>query len=165
MTKRIRASVRWRVNFPAEIGRKNLPYLTVDKIGIERVNEVVKAAKQPGEGSDRGVGDLEVLKGMCFYMGREVEALQRENRSMKETLEQLRLGIVQKSRREVEIPAIKKKVPEMKGDSSEFERWRKKKQNEGGDDGRRDTKNGGSPSASGNDIGEELKRAIMAAAS
>ncbi|RWR89745.1 hypothetical protein CKAN_01881400 [Cinnamomum micranthum f. kanehirae] len=172
VTKHLELNFRWGLNIPAEISRKNLPFLTVDKIRIERIEPekplllsddgpMVYPLKSSGEARN-----LEVLKGMCFWMGREVEALQRENQSMKESIEEMkRLGIPVKRSQASEIQSPAKSATEIKGDSGEFERWRKRKQNEGGDDGRRDVQVSGFPGGSGNDVEEELKRAIKAAAS
>ncbi|RVX14464.1 hypothetical protein CK203_017225 [Vitis vinifera] len=88
VTKRVAVNCRWGVNFP-EKGTK-LPFLTVDKVEIERVEEVkdvkVKSVK-------RDSGDLELLKGMCFWMKRDLEVLEKENREMKQSLEEIRLGL------------------------------------------------------------------------
>ncbi|KAJ8625966.1 hypothetical protein MRB53_019273 [Persea americana] len=171
VTKQLELNFRWGLNIPADISRKNLPFLTVDKFCIERI-EPEKQLLLSNDGprvyplkSSGEVRDLEVLKGMCFWMGREVEALQRENQSMKESIEEMkRLGIPEKRSQASEIQSPAKRATEMKGDSGEFERWRKRKQNEGGDDGRRDVQVSGFSGSSGNDVEEELKRAIKAAA-
>ncbi|XP_042482398.1 uncharacterized protein LOC122062822 [Macadamia integrifolia] len=39
VTKRAVVRFKWGVNFPSDFGGKKLPFLTVDKIGIERVDE------------------------------------------------------------------------------------------------------------------------------
>ncbi|KAL4201683.1 hypothetical protein AMTRI_Chr02g259820 [Amborella trichopoda] len=73
--------LRWGVNFSAKResiqAGNGLPYLTVDKIGMESVNE------------EEGWASLEVefMKGMCFVMRSEVEGLKRENGVMRESIE------------------------------------------------------------------------------
>uniref|UniRef100_A0A5B7BNC5 Uncharacterized protein n=1 Tax=Davidia involucrata TaxID=16924 RepID=A0A5B7BNC5_DAVIN len=116
VTKRVAVNFRWGVNFPSDIG-KQLPFLSVNKIGIERVDEAkeVKEVKVK-----RNVDNLEVLKGMCFWMRRELDVLQKENREMKHALEEMNLGggdsdsVGKKS-----LPAVE--------NSGRFEQWRSKK--------------------------------------
>ncbi|KAL5980592.1 hypothetical protein ACLOJK_028500 [Asimina triloba] len=155
VTRRAMVKFRWGVNF----NEQKLPFLTMDKIGIERVEEQSKRSSD--DSMRKTAGELEVLKGMCFWIGREVEALQRENRGMKEWIEELRSGGGGRTRREIEI--LGKKPMEVAEGSSEFDRLRKKK-NGGGEDRKAEAKPGGAVSgASANDVGEELKRAIKAA--
>lgn len=159
VTGRAVVKFRWGVNF---IERKP-PFLTMDKIGVERLEEQSK--KTSGGGNDdstsKTAGELDILGGMCFWMGREVEALRKENLSMKEWIEELRLGGVGRTRRDIEIPG--KKPLEIAESSSESDRWRKKK-NGGGEDRKEEAKPGSTASgASANDVGEELKRALKAA--
>lgn len=168
VTKNLEVNLRWGLNFPEEFNRKNLPFLTVDKIRIRRIepmkpppsNESSRVCPSRGEAQD-----LEILKGMCFWMGREVEALQRESQSMKENIEEMKRSAIQpKSRGAIAVQSPARRPPDIKSDSGEFERWRKRKQNEGVDDGQRDTQPSTFSGASGNDVEEELKRAIKAAA-
>ncbi|XP_058106275.1 uncharacterized protein LOC131249479 [Magnolia sinica] len=155
---------RWGVNFEGDAGRKKLPFLTMDKIGIERIEEPKTGSSDRGAGlfpSDSTGKELEVLKGLCFWMGKEVESLQRENRSMKESIEELRSGATARTTR-VEVPS--KKPLEVANGSSEFDGWRKKK-NGGGEDRRPEAMPSTFSGAAANDVGEELKRAIKAASS
>ncbi|XP_010270021.1 PREDICTED: uncharacterized protein LOC104606490 [Nelumbo nucifera] len=170
VTKRAVIKFRWGVNFPTDFGgKKRLPFLTVDKIGIERVEEEVEM--KPKSNTSHGKeGGLEMLKGMCLWMGREVEALQRENRAMKESLEEMmRTGVQLRNhnRRESNGAGLKKSSPLSNENSTEFERWRNKKNGGGEENGWREMKksNGGSEIQATTDVGEELKRAIKAASS
>ena len=61
VTKRVMMNLRWGVNLPADSEVK-MPYLTVNKIGIERVEKVEEVKREKNIESD--TGDLELLKGM-----------------------------------------------------------------------------------------------------
>lgn len=86
--RRAGLKVRWAVKLPPEVrgsgilGR--LPYLTVDKISIERSEEVVEEVRDVKEWSDK---DFEAMRGMCFWMGREVEEQRKESNSIREGIE------------------------------------------------------------------------------
>ncbi|TQD74984.1 hypothetical protein C1H46_039476 [Malus baccata] len=62
VTKSVVVNMRWGVNLVAKFG-KMMPYLMVNKIGFERVKEVKVVEEKMAESN---VGDLELLKGMCF---------------------------------------------------------------------------------------------------
>ncbi|XP_077235257.1 uncharacterized protein LOC143877220 [Tasmannia lanceolata] len=156
--KQAAVKFRWGVNFPAEFGRQKLPFLTVDKVSIERVEEVKPEAGNSVLKPMESIGDLEVLKGMCVCMGREMEILQKENRSMKESIE----GLTSRMRSRRENVVSGKKTPEIEDFRVES---LEKKKNGGVVDGRKEVKSGGFPGAPAADIGEELKRAIKAASS
>ncbi|OVA04205.1 hypothetical protein BVC80_1409g6 [Macleaya cordata] len=169
LTNRAVVKFRWGVNFPPDFGQKQkVPFLTVDKIAVERVEEKVEvnSQKKDHNGIGGNVGDLEVLKGMCFWMRNEVEVLKRENRTLKESLEELNLGTpMAKNGRVISENVTKKSVlPSTTGSSAEFDPWRNKK-NGGEENGRRETKKFNGSESSNTDVGEELKRAIMAASS
>lgn len=155
VTKRLTVNMRWGVNFPADL-RKTMPYLRVNKIGIERVEEVKEVVKNSGEND---VGDLELLKGMFFWMRRDLESVEKENREMKQSLEEMRLGIsVKNFRRESDVIG-KKVLPPTSESSSEFERWRSKKSGEE-ENGKRESKKSTNRVS---DVESELQRAIKAA--
>ncbi|XP_073101735.1 uncharacterized protein [Elaeis guineensis] len=89
--------LRWGVNFlagmaaaavGAETGWRRLPYLTVDKISIEAVANEEREAKKPAM-VGIGDGDLEAMKGMCFWMRKEMEDLRMENTRIKGSIEQV----------------------------------------------------------------------------
>ncbi|KAK9201245.1 hypothetical protein WN944_016446 [Citrus x changshan-huyou] len=61
VTKRVMMNLRWGVNLPADSEVK-MPCLTMNKIGIERVEKVEEVKREKNFESD--VGDLELLKGM-----------------------------------------------------------------------------------------------------
>ncbi|KAF9625895.1 hypothetical protein IFM89_027672 [Coptis chinensis] len=168
--KAVEVKFRWGVNFPEESFDKmrlKLPFLTVDKISIERVEkerEVVVEKKKKKKKS--GIGDGEMLKGMCFWMKKEVEVLQRENNLIKESLEEMKMN--GSLRRSYSRGSSNNDVSRPLGEnSSEFEK-RKNKKNGAEEKGRNEVKSkkfSGSDTSSGNDVVEELKRAIMAASS
>lgn len=91
--------LRWAVKVPRAAGGesapggKGLPFLAVDKISIERSGKEGNGGREKGE-VVRAVReeerDEEALKGMLFWMRREVEELQREQGSIRESLEELR---------------------------------------------------------------------------
>lgn len=88
LTKGVKINLRWGVNLPAN-SEVRMPYLTVNKIGIERVEKVEEVKKRNTE----SVGDSELLKGMCFWMSRDLELLEKENRKMKQCLEDMRMAV------------------------------------------------------------------------
>ncbi|GAY39906.1 hypothetical protein CUMW_047950 [Citrus unshiu] len=61
VTKRVMMNLRWGVNLPADSEVK-MPYLTMNKIGTERVEKVEEVKREKNIESD--VGDLELFKGM-----------------------------------------------------------------------------------------------------
>jgi hypothetical protein len=158
LTKRVMMNMRWAVNFPGEFGIK-MPYLIVNKIGIERV-EVLKEVKKE-KSNESNVGDLELLKGMCFWMRRNLEVLETENREMKQYLEDMRLGVsARNSRREANGP-VKRVVPRSIGSLDEFDQWKSKK-NDGEGNGQRELKK---PANKVTNLESELQKAIKAASS
>jgi hypothetical protein len=157
VTKTLMVNMRWGVNFPADL-RKSMPYLRMNKIGIERVEEVKEVVKNSGE-TERNVGDLELLKGMCFWMRKDLEILEKENREMKQSLEGMRLGVSVKKFRGESDGVGKKVLPPTSEISSEFEQWRSKKS--GGEENGRRESNKSTNRVS--DVESELQRAIKAA--
>lgn len=91
--RRAGLKVRWAVKLPpAEAGSYGvfgrLPYLSLDKISVERVERAEEeAGREAKEWSEK---DLEAMRGMCFWMGREVEELRKENGSIKESIKAVR---------------------------------------------------------------------------
>ncbi|KAJ4952225.1 hypothetical protein NE237_029057 [Protea cynaroides] len=155
VTKRAVVRFRWGVNFPSHSGGgyKKLPFLTVDKIGIERVEEEQKESKPkssscsdvgnlemlPKSSSCSDVGNLEMLRGMCLWMNREVQVLQKENREMRNGLEEIRRTGVSLRNPHGESDNLGRRNPLTSPveTSSEFEKWRNKK-NGNGEAGRRE---------------------------
>ncbi|KAK4375155.1 hypothetical protein RND71_005832 [Anisodus tanguticus] len=155
LTKRVMMDCRWGVNFPKDLGNR-MPFLSVNKIGIERVDEVkdVKEKKK-----DENLGDTELLKGMCFWMKKELEMLQRENREMKHRLDEMKMGnVVRKGDEDfVGVQVVE--------NSRGFEQWRNKR-NSGGENVKKAVKK--TEASNGNrasDVESELQKAIRAASS
>ncbi|KAM7491113.1 hypothetical protein LguiA_034034 [Lonicera macranthoides] len=157
VTKNVAVNLRWGVNFPADFG-KQLPVLSVNKIKIERIDEVkeVKEKKKESE-----VRDLEMLKGMYSWMRREVNDLERENRELKNKLEEVKLRNPVKNNHGYGGGDQKKLPPQVVENSSGFEQWRKNK-NGGDENGKKDFKKNVNVSTT-SDVESELQRAIMAA--
>ena len=156
VTKSVSVNCRWGVNFPAK-GTK-LPFLTVDKVAIERVEEV-KDVKVTSVKSDPG--DLELLKCMCFWTKRDLEVLEKENMEMKQNLEEIRLGLSARKYGGDSDGVGRKTVPHSSENSGNFERWKSKKNNEE-EKGRRESKKSATLAS---DVESELQRAIKAASS
>ncbi|XP_042489886.1 uncharacterized protein LOC122069868 [Macadamia integrifolia] len=166
VTKRAVVRFRWGVNFPSDFGGKKWPFLTFDKVGIERVEQEQEVKSKSSVSND--LGDMEMLKGMCLWMGKEVEVLQKENREMRDIFEEIRRsGIsLRNYHRESDHLGKKNHLTSPVGSSNEFERWRNKRNGNGEENGRREMKkSSGSENPVANDVGEELKRAIKAASS
>ncbi|XP_050377357.1 uncharacterized protein LOC126794638 [Argentina anserina] len=125
VTKGLVVNMRWGVNFPAKMGSK-LPYLAVNKIAFERVEEV-EGEKEEEKSGGSSVKDLELLKGMCFWMRRDLEVLEKENREMKQRLEDMKSGVSGRHFRGESDASRRRVVPPLGESSSEFERWRNKK--------------------------------------
>lgn len=157
VTKRLVVNMRWGVNFPANLGTK-FPYLTLNKIGIERIEEVKEEKKKNSAESD--VADMELSKGMFSWIRKDLELLEKENKEMKQTLEQIKLGASRKHFLGEESDAVQKNVLKPTRESSgEFERWRNKKSGKE-ENGRKETKK---PTDQASDLESELQRAIKAA--
>ncbi|KAI7739596.1 hypothetical protein M8C21_022621, partial [Ambrosia artemisiifolia] len=148
--KRVKVNLRWGVYVPSVPSvpsnldyTKQLPYLRVNKIKVERIEDVVEERV----GRERGVdGEFEMLKGMYSWMSNEVKDLQKENREMRRALEDVKLqkpltnhnGHNGSGKRAV-LPSVEI--------SDGFEQWKMKKKNGGGVEAnaqRETKKNGGS---------------------
>ncbi|KAJ4826781.1 hypothetical protein Tsubulata_034768 [Turnera subulata] len=156
LTKSVVVNLRWGVNMPGDFGVK-MPYLTVNKIEVERVVEEVKEAK--GKLIQvKNEGDLELLKGMCFWMKRDLEVLEKENKVMKQSLDNMRFGV---SATNFSGDVGKKAPPASVDGVGGFEQWRSKKK-DGEGNGRREPKK---PVNQVTDLESELQKAIKAASS
>lgn len=143
ITKNLRMNFRWGVNFPGNGFGCTMPYLTVQKISLER-DEEVKNLKAESSSEIR-TGGTELLKGLWLWMRKDLEVVQRENEEMKQYLEEMRWGIGKR----VSVSPL---LGENKGD---FEIWRNKRS------GREENGMGLSRSATRSlDVESELKRAI-----
>lgn len=165
VTKRVAVNLRWGVNVPGDYG-KQLPYLRVNKIGIERIDEVKEEKGVKDKGSDSNSGELEMLKGLCSWMKRELDGLQKENREMKSRLEEVRLGNSVRKSNNYGYGSYggsggggKKSVPVVEK-SGGFEEWRSKKSGGGEENGWKEVQKNGTLAS---DVESELQRAIMAA--
>ncbi|KAL5550945.1 hypothetical protein UlMin_001121 [Ulmus minor] len=155
VTKSLAVNMRWGVNFPANLGSK-FPYLTLNKIGVERIEEMKEEKKEIAEGK---MGDLELLKGMCFWMKRDLELLEKENGEMKNSLEQMKLRAVSGKRLHGESDGVGKTMQLPPTESSgDYERWKSRK-NGREENGRREPQK----STNASDLESELQRAIKAA--
>ncbi|KAL4179057.1 hypothetical protein AMTRI_Chr13g118180 [Amborella trichopoda] len=97
LRKHAALKLRWGVNFSTKKesfqAGNELPYLIVDKIGVESVNEEEGRAKEycgswfsfPLSGLPKK--EVEFVKGMCFVLRSEVEGLKRKNGVMRESIE------------------------------------------------------------------------------
>ncbi|KAG7952467.1 hypothetical protein I3843_12G060400 [Carya illinoinensis] len=92
VTKRFVVNLWWGVNFPVN-ARKRMSYLTMNKICIERIEQVKYAEINSGESN---VGDLKLLKGLCSWTIRHLE---KQNREIKQSLEEMRARISMKKYR------------------------------------------------------------------
>ncbi|CAI9095435.1 OLC1v1031389C1 [Oldenlandia corymbosa var. corymbosa] len=159
--KRVLMSLRWGVNFPEDLS-KQVPYLTVNKIGIKRIDEVKPVKEVKEKKSETNSGDSEMLKGMCLWMKRELDMLQKENREMKHRLDEMKLGHFGRGGGGgggvTEIYA--KKLRPAAEDSNGFE-WRSNK-NRGEDSSKKEMRKNGDKVS---DVESELQRAIRAASS
>ncbi|XP_027362191.1 uncharacterized protein LOC113869885 [Abrus precatorius] len=151
VTKGFFLNFRWGVNFPGNLGSK-MPYLTVNKIGFERVEEA-KENNNNKQSRDRDSSDtdLQVLKGMCFWMRRDLEIVENENREMKSVLDEMK--------RDVSNGVTGKKLSESSG---EFQRWRSSNKSGRQEDEKKQPNK--SQSVAG-DVESELQKAIKAATS
>ncbi|KAF7828537.1 chloroplast 40 kDa outer membrane envelope protein [Senna tora] len=146
VTKGLSLNLRWGLNLPGNVGLK-MPSLTVNKIGLERVEEVTKNKQSRDDAASEG--DLQMLKGMCFWMRRDLEIVEKENREMKRILGEMKMG----------VSTGNGNVGE--SSSSEFERWRSKKNGKEGN-GQRETNKSQNLAS---DVESELQKAIKAASS
>lgn len=140
---------RWGVNFPRSFASK-MPSLTVNKIRLERVEE---AKDNNDNNKEASVNDLQLLKGMCLWMGRDLENVERENREMKRVLDEVKLGI-STARKEISLQQPNR-TSEGSG-SGEFQRWKSYKSGKQEDDRNQ-------PNKSQSDVEAELQKAIKAA--
>ena len=173
LTKRAVVNFRWGVSFPPESGvseavKPQFPMLVMNKISFDRIDEVKKEDTERRVGEAKA-GDLELLKGMCSWMTREMEDLQKENREMKEVLECMKKKVpISRGRgEEREREFMGKRMNQLPSteNSNEFERWRSKKNGGNGgidEGGQRESKKSSSRMT---EMENELQKAIKAASS
>lgn len=85
VTQGLLLNFRWGVSFPGKSGLK-MPYLAVNKIGLERVEEM---KKDEWNNDDNCEGDLQVLKEMKM----DLENVEKENKEMKRLLNEMKMGV------------------------------------------------------------------------
>ncbi|KAL4570529.1 hypothetical protein LXL04_026185 [Taraxacum kok-saghyz] len=162
ITKRIKVNLRWGVNIPSDY-EKHMPYLRVNKIKVERTDEVAEERENHKQGILGDSGELEMLKGMYSWISRELSDLQKENREMRRTLDDMKS--VQPVRNYSGYTGGggggKRPVPVVEN-SEGFEQWRMKKS---GGSGEGTAKGETKKNFSSVDVESELQRAIKAASS
>lgn len=158
VTKRSVVKLRWIVNLPSDVGSK-LPYLTINKIGIEKIEEAKEANEEKNKSMARNDDEFELLKGMCTWMRRDLDMLEDENREMKQCLEGMKHEIsARKASRENEGHGWRAPTLPVKN-SNDFERWRNKKisaEDNGGKEGKKTV-------SKLSEVENELQKAIKAA--
>ncbi|KAL8104138.1 uncharacterized protein LOC141677491 [Apium graveolens] len=150
VAKRVGVNLRWGVCFPGDFSN-GMPYLSVNKISIERVDEFKEKKVSCDE---RNVGDSEMLKGMLSWMKRELESLRRDNQEMKCNLQEL------KSKKLVKRSGGGEKSMPVVQNTSGFDQWRNKKRI--AEENQKELKKVEIPTT---DVESELHKAIMAASS
>lgn len=160
--KRVALNFRWFTKFSED----QMPVLRINKIGIQRVDDVLKDDEERKTKSEAKAGEIEMLKGMCFWMKRELDVLTRVNREMKCELEEMRVGhLARNGGGDFREGVGKKAMPPVKSPSSGFEQWRSKRnaggQENGNVNGEKEEKKNSSLAI---DVENELQRAIKAAA-
>ncbi|MED6134471.1 hypothetical protein PIB30_037439 [Stylosanthes scabra] len=123
VTKGLLLNLRWGVNFPGDSGLKS-PYLTVNKIGLERV---VEEAKQETNDDNKKGRELQMLNRMCLWMKKDLEDAEKENREMKQLLDEIRIGVSGRSNGGGNGGRKVSHSQHSGAGSSEFERWRSNK--------------------------------------
>ncbi|KAK4400439.1 hypothetical protein Sango_1150000 [Sesamum angolense] len=160
--KRVALNFRWFTKFSED----QMPVLRINKIGIQRVDDVLKDDKESKKKSEAKAGELEMLKGMCFWMKRELDVLTRVNREMKCELQEMRVGhLARNGGGDIREGVAKRAMPSVKSSSGGFEQWRSKRNGGGPENGnvngeKEEKKN----SSLAIDVENELQRAIKAAA-
>ncbi|XP_047341555.1 uncharacterized protein LOC124945206 [Impatiens glandulifera] len=87
LMKRLSMSFRWGVNFTEDI-KKQLPYLTVNKISIQRIDAVDQTKVKPDNGDNKS--DLIAMKDLFLSTRKELEVLQSHNREMVWVLDEMK---------------------------------------------------------------------------
>ncbi|KAL0409345.1 UNVERIFIED_CONTAM: hypothetical protein Sradi_1868900 [Sesamum radiatum] len=159
--KRVALNFRWFTKFSDD----QMPVLRINKIGIQRVDDVLKDDEESKKKSEAKAGELEMLKGMCFWMKRELDVLTRVNREMKCELEEMRVGhLARNGGGDIREGVAKRTMPSVRSPSGGFEQWRSKRNGGGQENGnvnweKEEKKN----SSLAIDVENELQRAIKAA--
>ena len=94
LAKRQSLTLRWCVNFRRNIGLKT-PYLSIKKIGLERVGEAKKNKQSMENFSDSG---LLLLKSMRIWMSSGLENVETESGKMKRILDEMKMEALTRNR-------------------------------------------------------------------
>ncbi|KAL4340509.1 hypothetical protein GQ457_08G025550 [Hibiscus cannabinus] len=152
VTKKAVVKLRWMLNLPSGVGSK-MPYLTINKIGIEKPDEVMEVKNKSVASNE---GDLDLLKGMYSWIRKDLEMLENENREMKQCIEDMRHGVsARKASRENDGLARRASA----NNSNDLEQWRNKIISVEDNSGREGKQNANKMS----EVHSELQKAIKAA--
>jgi len=127
----------------------------VNKIRLERVEDGKESSNDNSQ-KKRVSSEID-LKEMCFWMGRDLENVERENREMKRVLDEMKMGL-SAARKETVLQPNKVSEPS----SGELQRRRSYKS------GRQEDEKKVQPNKSqsvATDVESELQKAIKAATS
>ena len=141
VTQGLLLNFRWGVNFPGKSGLK-MPCLTVNKVGLERVE---KMKKDEWNNDDNCEGDLQVLKEMKM----DLENVEKENKEMKRVLDEMKMGV------------SKGKVSKQKHSGKSVQSWGSNKNGRKENENKQEIK---SQNIVVSDFESELEKAIKAAA-
>ncbi|CAJ1967451.1 unnamed protein product [Sphenostylis stenocarpa] len=142
---------RWGVRVPSEFkgdgAFQRIPFLVMDKIGVEHMMECGEARKgraSAGGGPEAAAPTSADVAEACFAVKRQMEVLQTENGLLRNAVEDLRREIVG-----------------VRSGGSEFSKWKTPKRNE-----KKTTSDYGSFSGKSTEAeaSEELKKALMGGA-
>lgn len=134
LMKRLSMSFRWGVNFTEDI-KKQLPYLTVNKISLQRI-DVVDQTKEMKVKEDQTSDHLTAMKDLFLCTRKELEVLQSHNREMVWVLDEMKGSSPQGGRHWTKAAAAAATpIRESYGDSEQ--QWK----SSGGDDNNGGKKN------------------------
>ncbi|QCE05196.1 uncharacterized protein LOC114189607 [Vigna unguiculata] len=138
---------RWGVRVPTEFkgdgAFQRIPFLVMDKIGVEHMMECGEAKKGRADAATRAPASADVAEA-CFAVKRQMEVLQAENGLLRNAVEDLRREIVG-----------------VRSGGSEFNKWKNPKKN----DKKTSSDYGGfSGKSTEVEASEELKKALMGGA-
>ncbi|KAL5099092.1 hypothetical protein RYX36_003419 [Vicia faba] len=89
VTQGLLLKFRWGVNFPGNKSGLKIPYLTVNKIGLERMDEM----KRDELKSENREGDLQMVKDVCLWAKGDLEKVEKENKEMKRVLDEMKMRV------------------------------------------------------------------------
>ncbi|XP_058778130.1 uncharacterized protein LOC131652315 [Vicia villosa] len=89
VTQGLLLKFRWGVNFPGNKSGLKIPYLTVNKIGLERIDEV----QLDQLNRENREGDLQMVKDLCLWAKGDLEKVEKENKEMKRVLDEMKMRV------------------------------------------------------------------------